>query len=269
MEPGAPVAQTPPEQLLPPLSKAPAEGATGAIIEPTPASVAEVPEIELLDGLWNRDDGKHVGCIIDGTLAWQEGYTGEHSTSSLVMTGPGTITMQFNGTVHTGIFQAGPAASIKWSDGELWLRTVPEANLPDTPVTSSTSHMTTQGAMTTSTSSSNDLPTGADESSPVGLTAPSGDRIETANPHAAVTAADSTHSRAEAPKTVDSCSVITSASGAADKMETASSAGTTASVVPALSSGCPGGVDDVSGEADLMTAAAEHDPSSSLAGDVD
>eukprot|EP00747_Dinoflagellata_sp_TGD_P184584 gnl/TRDRNA2_/TRDRNA2_40337_c0_seq1.p1 gnl/TRDRNA2_/TRDRNA2_40337_c0~~gnl/TRDRNA2_/TRDRNA2_40337_c0_seq1.p1 ORF type:complete len:160 (-),score=21.38 gnl/TRDRNA2_/TRDRNA2_40337_c0_seq1:147-575(-) len=126
-------------------------GDTGPKTEVTLVSVTDesgpgaVSMLEQLQGKWFHErDGTPVGEISKGAMHWERScYL--HGPTNLNPVETGTLEMElttdlstFDGgrpgvgqrQVYRGVFEDGPEAHLKWSDGEIWVRKGPPTQQP-------------------------------------------------------------------------------------------------------------------------------------------
>lgn len=77
--------------------------------------------LHVLQGHWARQgDGLKMGEIIGGKIMWDSLY--QHEPTSIRVIDSTTFGMELGGLSHTGHFVSSPEPSIRWSDGEVWIR---------------------------------------------------------------------------------------------------------------------------------------------------
>lgn len=74
-----------------------------------------------LQGSWRRQaDDEPMGEICSGAVMWHESYA--HPPSGLRIVNSGDVEMELIGQFHIAVYEEGPPARLRWSDGEVWIR---------------------------------------------------------------------------------------------------------------------------------------------------
>eukprot|EP00747_Dinoflagellata_sp_TGD_P164678 gnl/TRDRNA2_/TRDRNA2_184949_c0_seq1.p1 gnl/TRDRNA2_/TRDRNA2_184949_c0~~gnl/TRDRNA2_/TRDRNA2_184949_c0_seq1.p1 ORF type:complete len:169 (-),score=23.30 gnl/TRDRNA2_/TRDRNA2_184949_c0_seq1:93-533(-) len=78
--------------------------------------------VDMLAGQWCLEvDGRPMGEIRSGSMVWEGIY--QHQPSPIRRLPDGSFEMELSGEVHRALHDEGPPQSLKWSDGEVWLKT--------------------------------------------------------------------------------------------------------------------------------------------------
>mmetsp|Transcript_38299 Transcript_38299/g.119581 ORF Transcript_38299/g.119581 Transcript_38299/m.119581 type:complete len:129 (+) Transcript_38299:132-518(+) len=92
-----------------------------AVPEKSRQKAALPKELERLQGHWRTEtDVQMMGEIVNGIVMWDEAFN--HPQTPLRVGSNGQIEMELMNTMHQATYHEGPPASLRWSDGEVWIK---------------------------------------------------------------------------------------------------------------------------------------------------
>mmetsp|Transcript_78753 Transcript_78753/g.209110 ORF Transcript_78753/g.209110 Transcript_78753/m.209110 type:complete len:128 (-) Transcript_78753:59-442(-) len=86
-----------------------------------PRQKSKPRDLACLSGFWRTEtDVQMMGEIVDGVVIWDEAFN--HPQSQLRIGADGKVEMELMNTMHQATYGEGPPPSLRWSDGEVWVK---------------------------------------------------------------------------------------------------------------------------------------------------